>query len=178
MPGLDLNAAFDDSIFDNVRHWVSGAAKTVAHAVTGAVQAVGNWAGQALKDVGDLIKSMPTSCFFAAPFHSDTLTFACKDKTHFEIKPTVESANLPLHTDVSLSAGTAPVSCPDGKQAKVDVKFTNTGSIVVKAGIVIIGSVLPPVITEFAAFGGERWLPTASSASSLSCCDCRYQRRL
>ncbi len=68
----------------------------------------------------------------------------------------MESANISLNADVSLSAGTTPVPCPDGKQAKVDVKFTNSGSIIVKAGIVIVGNVLPtPNITEFAAFGGE-----------------------
>ncbi|KDQ24511.1 hypothetical protein PLEOSDRAFT_161451 [Pleurotus ostreatus PC15] len=133
VPGLDLNAAFNDNIFGDVGNWVKGAVQTVAQTATGAVKAVGNWAGQALKDFSDLLKN----------------------KTHFEIKPTVESANISLKADVDLSAGTPPTTCPGGKQAKVNVQFHNTGSVVVKAGIVIIGNVLPvPNITEFAAFGG------------------------
>ncbi|KAF4588434.1 hypothetical protein EYR40_009985 [Pleurotus pulmonarius] len=132
VPGLDLNAAFEDGIFDAIGNWVSNAANTVATAVTSAAKSVATWAGKAYQDVSAMIA----------------------DKTKFEIAPKVESSDISLNADVVLSEGSAPPACPGGIHPKVDVEFHSKGSIKVKAGIVIVGSVIPPNIKEFSAFGG------------------------
>lgn len=77
------------------------------------------------------------------------------DKTSFEIAPKVETQDISLKSDVQFSSleALAPI-CPGGTHTKVDVHFTSDGSLKVKAGIVITGSVVPPAITKLAAFGG------------------------
>ncbi|KAJ8521299.1 hypothetical protein ONZ45_g1962 [Pleurotus djamor] len=130
-PGLDLNQAFVDNIFSDIGNWVSGAAKTVGTAISDAA----SWVGGKVKDLGDMIKN----------------------KTHFEIKPTVETENISLTANVVLSEGAGSLSvtkfCPDNPP-KLEAVVDSKGWVQVKAGIIVVGSVLPPNIDQFAAFGG------------------------
>ncbi|KAG9217504.1 hypothetical protein CCMSSC00406_0008616 [Pleurotus cornucopiae] len=146
VPGLDLNAAFDDGFFDvfkSIGNWVSHAANTVATAVSDAAntvatavstaaKSVASWAGKAYKDVSDLVGKL----------------------NHFEITPQVESSVISLNTNGTLTFETPPPTCPSGAHTTVSAKVESTGSIQVKAGIVIVGNIFPPKIEEFAAFGG------------------------
>ncbi|KAF4588422.1 hypothetical protein EYR40_009973 [Pleurotus pulmonarius] len=146
VPGLDLNAAFDDGFFDFLKpigNWVSHAANTVATAVSSAAntvatavstaaKSVASWAGQAYKDVSNLVGKL----------------------NHFEITPQVETSVISLNTKGPLTFETPPPTCPSGAHTSVSVKVESTGSIQVKAGIVIVGNIIPPKIEEFAAFGG------------------------
>ncbi|KAL4263700.1 hypothetical protein AB1N83_004354 [Pleurotus pulmonarius] len=135
-PGLDLNSAFTDFFWDDVGKWVGDAVHTVGQAISTAkdwVANAGNWVGDRMHDVMDLVKN----------------------RTSFEISPKVESQDVPLKSDVQFSSqeALAPI-CPGGTHTKVDVHFKSDGSLKVKAGIVITGSVVPPAITKLAAFGG------------------------
>ncbi|KDQ23587.1 hypothetical protein PLEOSDRAFT_162398 [Pleurotus ostreatus PC15] len=135
-PGLDLNSAFTDFFWDDVGKWVGDAVHTVGQAIStakGWVAKAGNWVGDRMHDVSDLVKN----------------------RTSFEIAPKVESQDISLKSDVQFSSEEAhgPI-CPGGTHAKVDVHFKSDGSLKVKAGIVITGSVVPPAITKLAAFGG------------------------
>ncbi|KAF4568608.1 hypothetical protein EYR36_010620 [Pleurotus pulmonarius] len=155
-PGLDLNSAFTDFFWDDVGKWVGDAVHTVGQAISTAkdwVANAGNWVGDRMHDVMDLVKSLfpPSSLVLAL----NLSVYLVTDRTSFEISPKVESQDVPLKSDVQFSSqeALAPI-CPGGTHTKVDVHFKSDGSLKVKAGIVITGSVVPPAITKLAAFGG------------------------
>ncbi|KAJ8508130.1 hypothetical protein ONZ45_g9566 [Pleurotus djamor] len=129
-PGIDLNEAFADGIFDDIGKWFSNVAHSVAHAVSSALK----WVTDKIQDLGELIK----------------------DKTKVDIEPTVTSPNISLTADIDVALplhGIQDNGCHEPPLSSVVVH--SKGWLQLKAGIIVIGHILPlPAVTKFAAFGG------------------------